>query len=260
MGANLWLAAWSGDPEASTDIGKRNFYLAIYGVLGLLEATSIAVGVLIVTVGTLRASLRLHEDLLHHILSSTMAFFDTTPIGRIINRFSKDMDEVDLMIPMHVKDILNQVFAVLGSLFVIIYASPIIIVAIVPMVVIFFVVQTWYLNVSRQLKRMISVSRSPINSSLTECFSGASTIRAFKRQMNFTEVNDAKIETNQKYIYPDTVSGSWLFSRLEALSNMLVIFSSLISVINRETIDPGLVGLSLTYALTAQLDIFLMTR
>ena len=56
------------------------------------------------------------------------------------------------------------------------------------------------------------------------------------------------------------MSGSWLFSRLEGLSNLLVIFTALLAVLNREDIDPGLVGLSLTYAFTAQLDIFLMTR
>jgi ATP-binding cassette subfamily C (CFTR/MRP) protein 1 len=177
VSANLWLTVWSGDESAATDISKRNFYLAIYGVLGFLEAFFIMLGVLAVTVGTLRASVRLHTDLMNHILSSTMAWFDTTPTGRIINRFSKDIDEVDLMIPMHVKDILNQVFAVIASILVIVYANPIILVVVVPMIAIFFIVQTVYLNFSRQCKRMVSVSRSPINSCLTESFSGASTIR-----------------------------------------------------------------------------------
>ena len=81
------------------------------------------------------------------------------------------------MIPMHVKDILTQIFAVLGSVFVICYANPTIVAANIPMIIVFFVVQSWYLNVSRQLKRMVSVTRSPINSSLTESFSGAPTIR-----------------------------------------------------------------------------------
>ena len=53
---------------ASTDVSKRNFYLSIYGVLGFLEALSVLVAVLAVTVGALRASVRLHKDLLHHIL------------------------------------------------------------------------------------------------------------------------------------------------------------------------------------------------
>ena len=132
---------------------------------------------IVITIGTLKASVTLHQEMLERILSSTMAFFDTTPVGRIINRFSKDMDEVDLMIPTHIKDILSDLFSVLGTLFVVCYATPIIIAAVIPLVLIFFFIQSSYLATSRQLKRMINVTRSPINSSLTESFSGAPTIR-----------------------------------------------------------------------------------
>ena len=185
--------------------------------------------------------MKLHEQMLGHILKSTMAFFDTTPIGRIVNRFSKDIDEVDLQIPMHIKDILNDLFSVLATLFVICYASPYVLILIVPLIVLFVLIQVAYLTISRQLKRMVSVTRSPINSSLTESFSGASTIRAYGRIADFEVINDNKIEDNQRYYYPECVSNSWLFSRLQTLSNILIISSSLLAVIFRETMDPGLV-------------------
>ena len=142
-------------------------------------AAFILLAVIVITIGTLKASVTLHQEMLERIVSSTMAFFDTTPVGRIINRFSKDMDEVDLMIPTHIKDILSDLFSVLGTLFVVCYATPIIIAAVIPLVLIFFFIQSSYLATSRQLKRMINVTRSPINSSLTESFSGAPTIRYF---------------------------------------------------------------------------------
>ena len=107
---------------------------------------------------------------------------------------------------------------------------------------------------------MVSVTRSPVNSSLTESFSGAATIRAFRAQERFTHYNDGKIEANQKFYYPEVVSASWLFCRLEGLANVLIVLASLFSVIFRDSINPGLVGLSLTYALTFQLDIFFLTR
>ena len=80
-------------------------------------------------------------------------------IHRIINRFSKDMDEVDLMIPTHIKDILSDLFSVLGTLFVVCFATPIIIAIVIPLIIIFFFIQSSYLATSRQLKRMISVTR-----------------------------------------------------------------------------------------------------
>ncbi len=88
--------------------------------------------------------------MLERVLGSTMAFFDTTPIGRIVNRFSKDIDEVDIMIPTHIKDLLNSLFSVLGTLFVICYASPVIIVFVVPMIFVFIFVQSSYLAASRR--------------------------------------------------------------------------------------------------------------
>ena len=81
----------------------------------LFQAVFILLAVIVITIGTLRSSVKLHKELLERILSSTMAFFDTTPVGRIINRFSKDMDEIDLMIPTHIKDILSDLFSVLGT-------------------------------------------------------------------------------------------------------------------------------------------------
>jgi ABC-type multidrug transport system fused ATPase/permease subunit len=258
VGANVWLSLWSQD--AGDDDSKEELYLSVYGAFGVVQSLSVLSAVIILALGGVRASGTLHRQMLERVLASTMAFFDTTPVGRIVNRFSKDMDEVDVMIPMHVKDILSSFFSVVGTLFVVCYASPIIIALLVPMALIFLFLQSSYLAVSRQLKRMISISRSPINSSLTESFAGASTIRAYAAQEDFTLRNDEKLEHSQRFSCPEVSSGSWLFCRLQAVANLLIIFTSLLAVIFRESAEPGLVGLSLTYALNCQLDTYLLTR
>ena len=129
---SIWLSQWSNDQEANFDDKLRNKYLIVYAVLGLAQTVALVSGIIFITIGTLRASVSLHEHMLRHIMSSTMAFFDTTPLGRIINRFSKDFDEVDLMIPQNIKDILTDGFSVLGTLVIVIYSSPITLAAIVP--------------------------------------------------------------------------------------------------------------------------------
>ena len=129
---SIWLSQWSNNQDANFDDKLRNKYLIVYAVLGLAQTVALVSGIIFITIGTLRASVSLHEHMLRHIMSSTMAFFDTTPLGRIINRFSKDFDEVDLMIPQNIKDILTDGFSVLGTLVIVIYSSPITLAAIVP--------------------------------------------------------------------------------------------------------------------------------
>ena len=121
------------------------------------QAVFILLAVIVITIGTLRASVKLHRELLEKILSSTMAFFDTTPVGRIINRFSKDIDEIDLQIPTHIKDILSDLFSVLGTLFVVCYATPIIIAVVIPLIIVFFFIQSTYLATSRYIFCNITV-------------------------------------------------------------------------------------------------------
>ena len=260
VGANIWLSVWSSDVEATDDFGVRNKYLIGYGIIGLLQSVFIFAAIILLTFATINASILLHNQMLLRILKSPMSFFDTTPTGRIVNRFSKDIDEVDIMLPMHFKDVLNQFFNVLGVVFVLSFVSPAILIAIVPLSGFFILVQNFYLRTSRQLKRLISINRSPINSHLDDTLSGAATIRAFGFQDQFEDENEAKLEELQKSQYPEIISNSWLFLRLQVIGNLLIILTSLITVITRDTIEPGLVGLSLSYALTCQLDIYMLVR
>ena len=109
IGDNFWLSNWSNDPAASLEPAVRNSYIAGYGGLGGLETVFLFVAIILLTVASNRASVRLHERLLTNILRAPMAFFDTTPTGRIVNRFSKDTDEADIMLPLYIKDFLLQV-------------------------------------------------------------------------------------------------------------------------------------------------------
>lgn len=118
-------------------------------------------------------------------------------------------------------EILTDVFSVVGTVFVICYSVPLVIVVVIPLFCVFFFIQRAYIRVSRQLTRMVSTSRSPINSSLTETYNGAATIRAFRSEENFIEENDNRIETSQQFYYPEIVSNSWLLIRLQLISIMV---------------------------------------
>jgi ATP-binding cassette, subfamily C (CFTR/MRP), member 1 len=99
VGTNLWLSEWSDDPN-SADPPIRNLYLGVYGALGTASALTICLSSVITAVGGLNASNILHDNMLGGVLRAPMSFFDTTPKGRIVNRFAKDVDYVDRYIPM----------------------------------------------------------------------------------------------------------------------------------------------------------------
>ncbi|XP_038214944.1 multidrug resistance-associated protein 1 isoform X4 [Zerene cesonia] len=197
----------------------------------------------------IRAAKVLHELLLRNILKAPLQTFEVTPIGRILSRFSKDVDVVDTSLPSQLSDVMYCTFEVLGTLFVISYSTPIFMAIILPIGVVYYIIQRFYVASSRQLKRLESVSRSPIYSHFGESITGASTIRAYGVTERFVEESERGVDYNQLCYYPSCIANRWLAIRLEMIGNLIIFFSALFAVLGRETVDPGLVGLSVSYAL-----------
>merc|ERR1719410_261239 len=124
-----------------------------------------------------------------------MSFFDTSPLGRIVNRFSKDMDDVDNVLQFFLKDLLNQTFVMLGVVFILVFVYPLILTLVSALFLLFLFIRAAYLRTGRQLKRLMAINRSPMNSHLEESLSGATTIRAFNFQTQFIEENEEKVES-----------------------------------------------------------------
>lgn len=143
----------------------------------------------------------------------------------------------------------------MATLFVISYSTPIFIAVIVPIGIIYYFIQRFYVATSRQLKRLESVSRSPIYSHFGESVTGTSTIRAYGVQSRFINESEAKVDFNQVCYYPSIIANRWLAIRLEMVGNMIIFFAALFAVLGRDTMSPGLVGLSISYAL--QVNYFL---
>ncbi|KAK3523187.1 hypothetical protein QTP86_021720 [Hemibagrus guttatus] len=254
IGQNLWLSAWTNDateyPNGSSYPAHiRDMRIGVFGALGLAQGFFVFIGTLLLADGAIRASRILHSRLLNNILKAPMLFFDTTPSGRVVNRFAKDILTVDEMIPVSFRSWILCLFGVLGTLFVICLATPLFTAVILPLAVVYYLVQRFYVATSRQLRRLDSVSRSPIYSHFGETVAGLSVIRAYRHQKRFLEYNKVTIDNNLKSIYPWIVSNRWLAIRLESLGNLVVFFSALFAVISRDSLDSGLVGLSISYAL-----------
>uniref|UniRef100_A0A8D3BQW4 Multidrug resistance-associated protein 1-like n=1 Tax=Scophthalmus maximus TaxID=52904 RepID=A0A8D3BQW4_SCOMX len=254
VGQSVWLSDWTNDAVVYYNMtyppGKVNTRVAVYGVLGLSQGIFVFIASLLLAKGAVAASTSLHSRLLHSILRAPMLFFDTTPIGRVVNRFAKDIYTIDEAIPQSFRSWLVCLLSVLGILFVISFATPVFVIVIIPLAVLYYFVQVFYIGMSRQLRRLDSVTRSPIFSHFGETVSGLSVIRAYGHQERFLKHNEIVMDENLKSIYPWIVSNRWLAIRLEFLGNLVVFFAALFAVIARETMDSGLVGLSISNALS----------
>ncbi|KAK7111848.1 hypothetical protein V1264_011414 [Littorina saxatilis] len=217
-------------------------------------------GALMVALGSRIASKQMHQGMLVTVLRLPMTFFDTTPLGRVLNRFSKDVDTVDTVLPERMSMWLRCLLQVIGTVVVISMSTPIFLALIVPLGILYFIVQRFYVATSRQLKRLESTSRSPIYSHFGETITGASTIRAFNQQERFIQQSESKVDENQVCYYPSIVSNRWLAIRLEFVGNCIIFFASLFAVLGREHLSPGIVGLSVSYAMNVTQTLNWMVR
>ncbi|KAK0045854.1 multidrug resistance-associated protein 1-like isoform X1 [Biomphalaria pfeifferi] len=251
----IWLSMWTDDKllanvsaaESSEYVAKNNLYLGIYGALGFAQALLLLTFAILATTKMVMAAGRLHFNLLDNILKAPMSFFDTTPIGRIVNRFSKDVETVDNTLPNTIRTWYMCVFAVLGTIATISYSTPLFLVVIVPLGILYWLIQRFYIPTSRQLKRIESTTRSLIYVHFTETVSGAATIRAYGVTERFIEDSKARVDHNLSFYFASLVSNRWLGLYLECIGN-LIILAAAIFVLLTEGLPAGLVGLSVSYA------------
>ncbi|XP_074152159.1 ATP-binding cassette sub-family C member 2 [Sminthopsis crassicaudata] len=253
MGSNFWLSEWTNDSKdymnKTYPTSQRDLRIGIYGVLGFAQGFFVLLASFLSAYGSLHASQTLHLQLLDNILRAPMSFFDTTPTGRIVNRFANDISTVDDTIPTSLRSWIICFLSIISTLVMISAVTPVFIIIIVPLAIVYILVQRFYVATSRQLRRLDSVTKSPIYSHFSETVSGLSIIRAFEHQQRFQKHNENLIDTNKKCVFSWIISNRWLAIRLELVGNLVVFFSALLGVIYRKDLKGDSVGLVLSNAL-----------
>ncbi|KAF9586641.1 Multidrug resistance-associated protein 1 [Lunasporangiospora selenospora] len=259
IGTNTWLQNWVNVANVTTH--GVAYYMGVYTVLVVCYMfLSFCAAFTIMASGGVRASERLHENLLNNVLRLPMSFFDTTPVGRIINRFSSDIYTIDEHVTWGIHDFLFCGFSLIGTIIVIAVSTPVFLVMIPPVAGICIYVQRYYMASSRAFKRIQSVTKSPMYQHFSETLSGVSTIRAMRINQRFIEENATKSDLTANAYFVWSVGNRWLASRLEGLGAFLILAASLFAVLSRDTVSPSLVGMSLSYALNITRDIMWVVR
>ncbi|PVV00736.1 hypothetical protein BB560_004870 [Smittium megazygosporum] len=257
---NIWLQIWSNDNSKPVQSHSTAYYIAIYGAFGLIQAIlASSQNMVIWILVSIRAAKKTHFQLLKGVLGSPMSFFDTTPLGRILNRFSKDQETIDIQIPRSFDSWAQSILTVIASLIVITVSFYYFAAVIVPISVVYVLVYQYYIKSSRELKRLESVTRSPIYAQFQETLSGTTTIRSFGHNDRFISSNIVLIEKNTMAQFPYLTLNRWLAVRLEFIGALIIFFTALFAVINvyveskRRSGDvpsAARVGLAISYSLS----------
>ncbi|KAG0238620.1 hypothetical protein BGW42_004382 [Actinomortierella wolfii] len=178
-----------------------------------------------------------------------MSFFDTTPTGRILNRFSSDFDNVDELLPKYITDCYVLLISVVGILVVISMSVPIFIAFLPVVVVVYSFIQVYYMRASRSLKRLASIAKSPMYSHFSETLAGVMSIRAMNVADRFIDTNATYSDISASAMFSYVTATHWLRSRLESLGALVIFAVGLLSVLGRNTLDASVAGLALTYSI-----------
>jgi ABC-type multidrug transport system fused ATPase/permease subunit len=174
------------------------FYIVGYSIIGFTYVLLSFGRTMLVFFGGLHASRVLFEKLLASITSAKLRFSDTTPMGRIMNRFSKDIETVDQETSWVLISVFSDILTVTTIVVLISVITPAFLLAGIVITIIFVLIGTAYLRSSVELKRLESVSRSPIFQHFGETLNGVATIRAYGDEERFIRENLRKVNDNNR--------------------------------------------------------------
>uniref|UniRef100_A0A8D3DC56 Multidrug resistance-associated protein 4 n=1 Tax=Scophthalmus maximus TaxID=52904 RepID=A0A8D3DC56_SCOMX len=205
---------------------------------------------LVIFHGLVRSAQTLHDSMFSAVLRAPVAFFDVNPIGRILNRFSKDISQMDSMLPITFVDFYQFFLLITGVVAVAAAVIPHILIPIVPLFLVFLYLRRFYLSTSRDIKRLESTTRSPVLSHLSSSLQGLWTIRVFGAEGRLKRDFDAHQDLHSEAWFLFLMTSRWFALCLDSLCSVFITFTTFACIFLRDGLGAGQVGLVLTYAVT----------
>ncbi|XP_029901963.1 ATP-binding cassette sub-family C member 9 [Myripristis murdjan] len=266
---DYWLAIWtssksvemgesnvtmwtSGTNSTSSDAEQDKYYLPVFVILCGAGITLCLITSLTVEFLGLSAATSLHHNLLNKIIHAPIRFFDITPLGQILNRFSADTNIIDQHIPPTLESLTRSTLLCLSAIGVISCITPIFLVALVPLAVAFYFIQKYFRVASKDLQDLDDSTQLPLLCHFSETAEGLTTIRAFRHEARFKQRMLELTDTNNTAYLFLSAANRWLEVRTDYLGAVIVLSAAVASICSFSYGLPagGLVGLGLTYALT----------
>nr|XP_020468988.1 ATP-binding cassette sub-family C member 9 isoform X2 [Monopterus albus] len=268
---DYWLALWTSSQTSKSGASlpqslRSNTTLPTPGTLEMEDSYYLPVFIILCAAGIilclftslsveflgLSAAINLHHNLLNKIIHAPLRFFDITPLGQILNRFSADTNIIDQHIPSTLESLTRSTLLCLSAIGVISSITPTFLITLVPLGVVFYFIQKYFRVASKDLQDLDDSTQLPLLCHFSETAEGLTTIRAFRHEARFKlrmlELTDTN---NTAYLFLSTAN-RWLELRTDYLGAVLVFAAAGASIwcLGYSLPSEGLVGLGLTYALT----------
>ncbi|KAJ3481401.1 hypothetical protein NLI96_g7684 [Meripilus lineatus] len=244
---NLFLGYWTAGSIPGFSQGE---YMATYAGLGAAAAVFSFALSFALSLSNLTAGFRMFRAALLAVLRSPVSFFDTTPMGRITSRLSKDQDTLDAEVPLIAYQFLSILSSVLGTAGLVFYIYPYLGIMFAPMSVLYLIAAVYYRRTSVETKRLDSLLRSAIYASYSEALTGLSTVRGYGEQGRFVHAAEEGLDMENRAYYMTVAIQRWLGVRLDLLGNLLILGIALFAAGFRDTVSPSKTGVVLSYTLS----------
>lgn len=250
-----WTLSYLAD---GTTVDAQKHFLFVYiGITFAVSLSNIFRYLLFASSG-IHGSSKLHNDLTTSIVSAPIKFFDETPSGRIISRFSSDMDTVDNAIPSSLSTSYDSFLGVITGIAVVVIKSPSYLFLIIPLTYQYVQTQKEYRKASIELKKLDSSSKSPVFSHFNETLTGLECIRGYQIQKSMIIEHNEYLNRSIRTRYNWDAMNRWLGIRLDIIGALIVSGAAYcLLFINSQSVNGGSAGLMVSYCLSHFLISFL---
>ncbi|TDL26292.1 multidrug resistance-associated ABC transporter [Rickenella mellea] len=243
---NLFLGYWT---EGSIKGFSQGDYMAVYAGLGVALGLFACFTSYAFCLAGLVASLNLFNAALEGVLRSPVSFFDTTPMGRITSRLSKDQGTMDTELAMTMFGFLSTFSGVIGTIGLVFYVFPRLGIIFIPIGILYYIVSIFYRRSSVETKRLDSLMRSALYASFSETLTGRSTVRASREQDRFIKNAEGSLDLENRAYFMTIAIQRWLSVRLDLFGNILILGVAIFAAVFRNTVNPSKIGVVLSHTL-----------
>jgi ATP-binding cassette subfamily C (CFTR/MRP) protein 1 len=217
VATDLWLTSWANQNQIELSLFLSGYLISI-----LILCCMVYLRTVYILSRGLQAGAESHKALLHGVIRAPLSFFEANPVGRILNRFSRDLETVELSLPRSIVDAAHCLVETAAVSCIIAFVAPITLALLAPIAVSYFLLSKAYRPVSRELQRLSAISLSPIFAMTSESLSGIESLRASALGESFNRDFEAALNVNTRTVFTQTAANRWLGVRLEILGSALI--------------------------------------